>query len=161
MTDTLTITTPNDHDVVLTRVFNAPRHLVFDALTRPELLRQWYGQEGWTLEVCEIDFRVGGAYRFVSRRPNGQTVGQFGVYREIVAGERLVYAERWDDWDPGETVVTVVFTEREGRTTFTETMHFPSKEVRDTVLKYGIESGGDAMYERLATLLAAETALPG
>jgi uncharacterized protein YndB with AHSA1/START domain len=100
--------------------------------------------------------RVGGAYRFVSRRPNGKTVGQFGVYREIVAGERLVYAERWEDWDPGETVVTMVLTERDGRTTFTETMHFPSKEVRDTVLKSGIESGGDAMYDRLARVLAAE-----
>jgi uncharacterized protein YndB with AHSA1/START domain len=156
MTATVTITTPNDRDVVMTRVFDAPRHLVFDAFTKPELLKQWYGQEGWTLVVCDIDLRVGGGWRFVSRQPNGKTVGQYGVYREVVPGERLVYSERWQDWDPGETMVTVALVEHQGRTTFTETIHFPSKDVRDTVMKSGItEASASAMFARLADALAS------
>lgn len=155
-TDTVTITTPTERDVVMTRTFDAPRHLVFDAFTKPELLKQWYGQEGWAMIVCDVDLRVGGGWRFVSRRPNGKTVGQFGVYREIVPGERLVYSERWEDWDPGETIVTIAFAEHKGRTTFTETIRFPSKEVRDIVMKSGVNEGtATAMFDRLAAALAS------
>src|SRR5262245_38946162 len=76
MTNTLTITTPSDRDVVLTREFDAPAALVFEALTKPELIKRWCGVEGWTFEVCDVDLRVGGTWRFVSRKPNGKTVGQ-------------------------------------------------------------------------------------
>jgi len=151
------ITTPSDREVVLERVFDAPRELVFDALTKPDLLRRWYGPAGWSLIGCEIDLRVGGKWRFVSRRPDGKTIGQHGVYREIVPGQRLVNTESWEDWDPGETLVTVELTERGGKTTLRSTALFPSKEVRDTVLKSGMEPGAAELYDKLAALLAAET----
>jgi uncharacterized protein YndB with AHSA1/START domain len=150
---TVTITTPNDRDVVMTRVFDAPRALVFDALTRPDLLKRWYGPTGWSLEVCEVDLRPGGRWRFVSRKPNGRTVGQHGVYTEIVPGERLANTEAWEDWDAGETLVTTVLAERDGRTTLTSTMRFPSKEVRDTVLESGLQHA-DELYARLDSVLA-------
>jgi uncharacterized protein YndB with AHSA1/START domain len=100
MDQTLKVTTPSDREVVMTRVFNAPRNLVFDALTRPDLLKRWYGPVGWSLVACEIDLRVGGGWRFVTRRPDGREIGQRGVYREIVPPERLVNTESWEDWNP-------------------------------------------------------------
>jgi uncharacterized protein YndB with AHSA1/START domain len=157
-TETLRITTPTDREVVLMRVFDAPRQLVFDALTRPELIRRWYGPSGWSLEVCEIDLKVGGRWHFVVRRPDGKAFGQLGVYREIVPAERLVNTESWEDWDPGETLVTTVLVERGGKTTFTSTMLFPSQEVRDTVLKGGLERGANESYDKLAEVLASTPA---
>src|SRR4030095_16894255 len=123
-TDTLQITMPSDREIVLTRVFDAPRHLVFDAFTKPELLKRWYGPRGWSLVVCDVDLRVGGSFRFVSARPDGKQVGQYGVYREVARPERLVNTELWEDWNPGESVVTTVLTERDGRTTLTSTILF-------------------------------------
>lgn len=158
MTNTLSITTPNDRDVVLTRVFDAPATLVFDALTKPELIRRWSGPVGWSLDVCEVDLRVGGKWRFVSRKPNRKTVGQHGVYREIVRGERLVQTELWEDWDAGETLVTTALSEQRGKTTFTSTIRFPSREVRDTVLKNGLATSASPLYDKLADVLAAESA---
>jgi uncharacterized protein YndB with AHSA1/START domain len=149
----LKITTPTDREVVLTRVFNAPRRLVFDALTRPELLKRWLTAPGRALEVCEIDLRVGGAYRYVFRGPGKKDVGLRGVYREIVPSARLATTETWEDWDAGETFATTVLTERDGKTTFTETMLFPSQEVRDTVLKSGLERGATENYDKLAEVL--------
>jgi uncharacterized protein YndB with AHSA1/START domain len=152
-TDSLKITIPTDREVVLTRVFNAPRRLVFDALTRPELLKRWLTAPGRSLEVCEIDLRVGGAYRYVFRGPGKKDVGLRGVYREIVPSERLATTETWEDWDAGETLATTVLTEQDGKTTFTETMLFPSQEVRDTVLKSGLQRGASENYDRLAEVL--------
>jgi uncharacterized protein YndB with AHSA1/START domain len=151
--ESLQITTPTDREVVLTRVFNAPRRLVFDALTRPELLRRWLTAPGRSLEICEIDLRVAGAYRYVFRGPGKKDVGLRGVYREIVPPERLATAETWEDWDAGETLATTVLTEQDGKTTFTVTMLFPSQEVRDTVLKSGLERGASENYDKLAEVL--------
>jgi len=151
----LTITTPTDREVVLTRAFDAPRTLVFEALTTPKLLARWYGPVDWTLDVCDIDLRVGGAWRFVVKRPDGKAIGQRGVYREIVADERLVYSESWEDWDAGETLVTTTLTERNGITMFSSTILFPSREVRDTVVKSGLERGAAQSYDKLAEVLAS------
>jgi uncharacterized protein YndB with AHSA1/START domain len=153
-TEALTIDTPTDRELVLTRAFDAPRDLVFDALTQPDLLRRWYGPRGWSLAVCEIDLRVGGAWRFVSRRPDGREVGQRGVYREIVRPARLVQTESWEDWNPGELLVTTVLTERDGTTTLTSTSLFPSAEVRDNLIKAGMTSGAVETYDRLEEYLA-------
>ena len=153
--NTLTITTPTDREVLLSRVFDAPATLVFEALTQPEWLKRWYGPTGWSLVVCEIDLRVGGAWHFVSRRPDGKQIGQLGVYREIVKPERIVNTEQWEDWDAGETLVTTVLTEHDGKTTFQSTILFPSQEVRDTVLKAGLEHSAGDEYNRLAEVLAA------
>lgn len=153
---TLTITTPSDREVTLTRVFDARSQFVFDALTKPELLRRWYGPTGWTLSVCEIDLRVGGAWRFVVRRPDGKAIGQLGIYREIESPQRIVNTEAWEDWDAGECLVTTLLTENEGWTTLQSTILFPSKEVRDTVVKAGLEHGASESYDKLAEVLAKQ-----
>lgn len=153
-TEALKITTPSEREVVITRVFDAPRDLVFDALTKPELLKRWLEAPGRSLEICDIDLRVGGAYHVVWRGPGRKDVGSRGVYRELAPPGRLVTSESWEDWDAGETLATTVLVERNGKTTLTITMLFPSREVRDTVLESGLKSGSAANYEKLAELLA-------
>lgn len=154
LSDTLTLTTPTDREVVVTREFAAPRRLVFDALTKPELLKRWYGPTGWTLEVCEVDLKVGGKWHYVLRQPEGKRIGQYGTYVEIVPGERLVNTESWEDWDPGESRVTTVLTEKNGKTTFIATILFPSQEVRDIIQKSGMEESTTTLYGKLDELLA-------
>jgi len=152
-TGTLQVNAEGDRAVVMTRVFDAPRQMVFDAFSKPELLKRWFGPRGWSLDVCEIDLRIGGKWRFVSSRPNGKAVGQLGVYREIVPGKRLVNTEAWEDWDAGETLVTTELNGIDGKTEFKSTILFPSQEVRDTVLKSGLEHGAGEGYDRLAKVL--------
>jgi uncharacterized protein YndB with AHSA1/START domain len=151
-TGTLKVTLPSDREVTLTRVFDAPRHLVFDAFTKPELLKRWFGPRGWSLVVCEVDLRVGGGFRFVLRSPEGQDMGMRGTYREITPPERTVHTESFDDY-PGESQVTGIFTEEGGRTTLTATVLYPSQEVRDIVIQSGMEHGAAESYDKLAELL--------
>ena len=153
-TGTLQVTTLTDREIVLTRVFDAPRPLVWDAFTKPELLKRWFGPRGWTLVVCEVDLRVGGGFRFVLRGPDGQNMGMRGTYREIVPPDRSVHMESFDDY-PGDSQVTSVFVERDGKTTLTATVLYPSKEVRDAVIQSGMEHGAAESYDKLAELLAA------
>jgi uncharacterized protein YndB with AHSA1/START domain len=156
MTDDITVTieTPTDREVIVTRTFDAPRRLVFEALTKPELVKRWYGPPG-AIDVCESDTRPGGAWRIVCKLPNGKVVGQYGVYREVAAPDRFVRTERWDDWDPGETLVTTELVEKNGQTTMTSRIVFPTQEVRDVVLKGGLTPKGTSeFYDRLAALLA-------
>ena len=153
-TGTLKITTAGDREIVLTRVFDAPRHLVFEAWTRPDLVMRWLGPRDWPLVVCEIDLRVGGAYRFVARGPGGAEMGWSGVYREIVPPEKLVHTEAFDErWYPGDSLVTTVLTEQDGRTTVTSTVLYESQAARDAVLRSPMESGIAESYERLDELL--------
>jgi uncharacterized protein YndB with AHSA1/START domain len=156
-TGTLKVTTPSDREIVLTRVFDAPRTLVFDAFSKPELLKRWFGPRGWSLVVCEVDLKVGGTFRFVMRGPDGRDMGMRGVYREIVPPERSVHTESFDDY-PGESQVTAVFVEQGGKTTLTATVLYPSKEVRDAVIKSGMEHGAAESYDKLAELLASAEA---
>ena len=151
-TGTLKVTTPSEREIEMTRVFDAPRHLVFDAMTKPELLKRWFGPHGWNLVVCEVDLRVGGAWRFILEGPDGQRMGMSGAYREIVPCERTVHTESFDDY-PGDSVVTVVLTEHEGKTTLTGTVLYESQEVRDIVVASGMEHGAAETYDRLADLL--------
>jgi len=154
-TDTLEVTTPTDREIAMTRVFDAPCNLVFDAWTKPELLTRWLGvRNGWTLDVCEVDLRVGGAYRFVWRGPDGAEMGLGGVYREIVAPERLVSTETFDDpWYEGEALNTIVLVEEDRWTTATMTVLYESQEIRDAVLESGMSRGVDESYDVLAELL--------
>jgi uncharacterized protein YndB with AHSA1/START domain len=155
----LKLTTRGDREIVMTRDFNAPRTLVFDAFTKPELLKQWLlGPPGWTMPVCEIDLRVGGAYRYVWRQnSDGREMGMGGVYREISAPERVVATEKFDEaWYPGEAVGTLVLVEQGGITTITQTLLYQSREARDAVLKSGMEKGVGASYDRLEEVLAAQ-----
>jgi uncharacterized protein YndB with AHSA1/START domain len=153
----LQVTAPTEREIVLTRVFAAPRRLVWDALTTPELLKRWLlGPPGWTMVVCAIDLKVGGAYRYVWRRSDGTEMGMGGVYREIVPPERLVHTEVFDvPWYPGEALVTTVLVEQAGRTTFTATILYESRAARDAVLASPMEEGVAASYDRLAELLAS------
>jgi uncharacterized protein YndB with AHSA1/START domain len=154
---TLEVTTPSDREIAMTRVFNAPRRLVFDAWTKPELLKRWLGvRGGWTFEICEVDLRVGGTFRFVWRGPDGNAMGMGGVYREIVRPERLVNTEKFDEpWYEGEAVDTMVLVEQDGRTTCTTTVICGSKEIRDAVLKSGMTGGVSESYDKLDEVLAS------
>jgi uncharacterized protein YndB with AHSA1/START domain len=149
----LQVTTPSDCEILLTRIFQAPRHLVFEALTKPELLKRWMGPRGWSMVVSEIDLSVGGKWRSVLRSPDGKDMGMSGVYREIAPPERLVSTEAYDDY-PGETLNTLTLSERDGVTTFTCRILYPSKEIRDMVMNSGMEHGAAECYDKLAKLLA-------
>jgi len=150
----LKVTTPTEREIVMTRVFDAPRRLVFDAFTKPELLRRWFGPRGWSLVVCEVNLKVGGAWRFVMHGPDGTDWGMRGMYREIVPPERLVSTEIFDDF-PRESVVTTVLVEDRRRTTMTGTIMYSSQEIRDAVIKSGMEHGAAESYDRLAEYLAS------
>src|SRR5260370_19886806 len=115
-TGTLKVTTATEREVVMTRVFDAPRRLAFDALTKPELFKRWFGPRGWSLAVCEIDLKAGGAWRWVLRGPDGTNMGMRRVYQEIVPPARLVSPEKFDDY-PGETLKSLVLPEPGGKTT--------------------------------------------
>ena len=156
-TGTLQVGTPTEREIVMTRIFDSPRSRVFDALTRPELLKCWcYGPDGWALVACEVDLKVGGTYRFVLRGTDGTKMGLGGVYREIVPPERIVNTELFDeDWTGGETQHTTVLTEEGGKTTLTSTVRYSSQEARDAALKSGMLRGVRASYDRLEALLAA------
>jgi len=157
----LTITKAGDRDLVMTREFDAPRKLVYDAHTKPDLVRQWLlGPPGWTMPVCDMDVRVGGTYRWVWRKEtDGSEMGMGGVYREVKAPERLVTTERFDEaWYPGESLNTLVLIEQGGRTTLTQTMRYESPAAREAVIKSGMEKGVEASYDRLADVLAASAA---
>lgn len=156
MTGTVKITTPTDREVTVTREFDSPAAVIFDALTKPEILKRWYGQEGWEMIVCDIDLRVGGKWRFVSRLPGGKEIGQLGVYQEIVPGKRLVNTENWEDWEAGECLVTTDLDEQDGKTLLTSTTLFPTMEVRDFILKSGFEGSVRVFYDRLSEVLKVE-----
>jgi uncharacterized protein YndB with AHSA1/START domain/uncharacterized glyoxalase superfamily protein PhnB len=156
-TGNLKLTVVGDREIVMTRVFDAPRSLVFDAMTKPELLKRWlFGPPGWSFAVCEVDLKVGGAYRYVWRGPDGTEMGMGGVHREIVPPERIVCTQLFDeDWTGGEAVGTMVLTERDGKTTLTNTVLYSSREARDAVLKTPMEHGMAMGYDRLAELLTS------
>ena len=157
-TRTVTLTLPTDREVRVTRRFEAPRALVFRALTTPEVLKRWMlGPDGWALAVCTIDLRVGGAFRYVWRKPSGREMGMRGVYRAIEPPARLVHTERFDDdWTGGETVVTTTLDEDRGRTTLTSTILFASKAARDGARSTGFDTGMEQAYDVLAERLAEE-----
>ena len=154
---TLQVTTPTDRDIVMTRVFDAPRRMVYDALTKPDLVRRWLGVFGkHTMKVCEIDLRVGGKYRYVWATPGVPDMGMGGVFTEIVPGERLVMTEVFDDaWYEGDALNTVTLTEKNGRTTMTTLVLYDSKEARDGVLRTPMDKGVAASYDTLDGVLSS------
>jgi uncharacterized protein YndB with AHSA1/START domain len=150
---TTTFTTPSDREVAMTRVVDAPRSLVWEAWTNPEHVPNWLlGPPGWTMPVCEIDLRPGGAWHFVWRKGDGEEMAMTGEYREIAPPERLVTTESWGaDWP--ETVNTLVLDEEDGRTTITQTVLYPSTEARDAALETGMKEGAAQSFDRLAEYL--------
>jgi len=152
----MTLTLPSDREIVLTRVFAAPRRLLFEAWTRPEHVKRWYGCGAATLRVCEIDLRVGGAWRYALRAPDGVDHTMQGVYREITPHGRLVYTEQYvtSGFTSNEALVTVLFAEHDGMTTLTSTVLHQSKADRDGHLNAGVEAGAAQTFDRLADHLA-------
>jgi uncharacterized protein YndB with AHSA1/START domain len=155
MENTLKVTTPSDREIVMTRAFNAPRKLVFEAYTKPELLKRWLlGPPGWEMVVCQVAVKAGDRYRYEWRNAKGVQFGTGGVCREFAPPGRIVCTELMDGY-PSESLVTAEFVEEGGRTTLTLTMLYESREVRDAVLKMGMERGVAASYDRLDKLLAS------
>ena len=140
---------PSETELRMTRNFAAAPELVFAAHTVPALLKRWYG----TLVSAEIDLRIGGEWRFLSRRSDGREIGQFGVYREIETNARLVQTENWSDWNPGELMVSTIFAPVGEATRLEVTMRFPSREVRDVLIKAGMNDEAAGQYRRLDAML--------
>lgn len=158
--ETFKIAASGEREIVMTRVFDAPRDLIFDALTKPELVKRWLlGPPGWSMPICEIDLTVGGAYRYVWRNEDGREMGMGGKYREIVRPERIVHTELFDEaWYSGESLNAWTLTEKDGRTTLSVTMRYESRETRDEVLESGMESGVATSYDRLDEILESSLA---
>lgn len=152
----LELSLPDERSLQLTRLFNAPRTLVWDANTKPELVRRWMlGPPGWTMPTCTIDLRVGGRYRYVWAHADGREMGMGGEYREIAAPDRLVSVELFDDdWTGGEAHSAIVLSEIGGRTLMTMTVTYASHEAREGAVKSGMLEGMEAGYARLDEVLA-------
>jgi uncharacterized protein YndB with AHSA1/START domain len=154
---TLKVEPKGEREIKMTRVLDAPRDVVFDAYTKPELIRRWLYGTGWTVSVCDVDLRAGGKYRIVWRKESdGSEMGMGGVYREVVRPERLVNTEKFDEpWYPGEALLTTVLSKLDGKTTLEITMRYESPEARDAVLDSDMESGIAESYDRLERLVTA------
>lgn len=156
--DTFKVTTPSDREIRMTRLFDAPPRLVFEAMTKPEHITRWWGclAEGYSVPVCEVDVRPGGKYRYVNRHPKGEAEF-YGEYREVAPPGRMVFTEIYAPFPDAESIVTVTLTEENGKTRFTITSVYPSREVRDMVLKTGMEKGAAISYDRLEDVVAELT----
>jgi uncharacterized protein YndB with AHSA1/START domain len=149
-----TMTLPSDREILITRVFDAPRQLVFEATTKPEHMKHWWGPRGYELVVCEIDLRPGGAYRFVQRTAEGQEFAFRGEYREVEPPTRVVNTFEFEGMPGHIALVTVTLDEQDGKTLLTETMLFDTPEDRDGMIQSGMESGMRESLDQLAELLA-------
>jgi len=153
--DSFKVTTPSDEEIRLTRLFDAPRQLVFEAMTKPEHVKQWWGRlgDGYSVPVCEIDFRVGGAWRFVNRHPKGEAAFH-GEYREIAPPGRVVFTEIFEMFPDSVSVVTAELSEEDGKTRLIATVRYPSVQVRDMVMASGMARGAGISYDRLEDVVA-------
>jgi uncharacterized protein YndB with AHSA1/START domain len=157
MRNTLNVTTPTDREIVITRAFNAPRSLVWEAMSKPELLKRWVsGPPGWEMTVCEEDARVGGTFRWAWTGPEGASMSMSGVYREVLPPERSVRTERFDVGcvpGGGEQLATLVLNEQGDATHLTITLLYASNDARNGAVASGMEQGMAASYDRLDDLL--------
>jgi uncharacterized protein YndB with AHSA1/START domain len=156
------VSTPSDREIRMTRLFDAPRELVFEAMTKPEHIKRWWGNlgDGYSVPVCEVDLRPGGAWRFVNRHPQGEAEF-YGVYREIAPPERLVFTEIYAPFPEAESVVTTGLMEENGKTRMTVTVMYPSLDVRDAVIGSGMARGAAISYDRLEDVVSALRAARG
>jgi uncharacterized protein YndB with AHSA1/START domain len=151
----LTITTPGDRQIVITREFDAPRDLVFLCYSKPELLRRWYGLPDWTMTVCEIDFRVGGRWRFATKSPTGFEMASQGIYTGIDRPAQIDQTETYDDnWTAGETTNVVAFTDSGGVTIATTTVTYATPEARAGAAASPMATGMEIGFKRLDAALA-------
>jgi uncharacterized protein YndB with AHSA1/START domain len=145
----ITVSTPSDLEIVMTRVFNAPRHLVYEAHSKPEHIQRWWGPGASTMISCELDFRPGGRWRFVSREPDGSESAFRGEIRELVEPEKIVWTFEWEGMPGHISVETLTLEESDGKTTVTARAVYDNKQDRDGMLQSGMEEGAVETYERL------------
>jgi len=152
--ETFVVATPSESEISLTRLFDAPRELVFEVMSKPEHVNEWWGRlgKGYSVPVCEIDFRVGGKWRFVNRHPKGEAAFH-GEYLEIEVPGRIVFTEIYEAFPDTVSVVTSELTEEDGKTRFKAVVRYPSMLVRDEVIKSGMARGAGISYDRLEDLL--------
>ena len=148
--ETFTVTTPGETEIRMTRLFDAPPRLVFEAMSKPEHIRRWWGGlgEGYSVPVCEVDLRVGGKWRFVNKHPSGEAEF-YGEYRVIDPPQRIVFTEIYAPFPDAGSEVTATLTEEQGKTRMSVSCIYPSREVRDRVLQTGMEKGAALSYDRL------------
>jgi uncharacterized protein YndB with AHSA1/START domain len=146
---------PAEQELRMARLFDAPPELVFDVMTTPAHVQGWWGRlgDGYSVPVCEIDLRIGGAWRFVNRHPRGEATF-YGEYREISRPDRLVFSETFAQYPESPSLVSATFTKEGERTRLTATVRYPSRQVRDLVLGSGMTRGAAVSYDRLEDLLA-------
>ncbi len=154
-TESFKVSTPSDEEICLTRLFDAPKELVWEVMSKPEHVKQWWGRlgDGYSVPTCEIDLRVGGKWRFVNAHPKGEAIF-YGEYKEIDAPNRIVFTEIFAPFPDSPSVVTAVYTEEKGKTRLTATVRYPSVQVRDMVLSTGMSKGAGISYDRMEDLLA-------
>jgi uncharacterized protein YndB with AHSA1/START domain len=156
-----TVMLPNDLEVVVVRDFRAPRDIVFDAWTKPALIKRWLlGPPGWTMPVCEMDLRVGGTFRWRWRSETGAEFGFTGEFREVNRPSRIVHTQVYDPGTVGgnmgaEALITATLAEKDGLTTYTTTIRYQSKADRDAAVSTGMTSGMEQSYAQLDAVLAA------
>jgi uncharacterized protein YndB with AHSA1/START domain len=153
--DTFKVTTPSDNEIHMTRLFDAPRQLVFEAMSRPEHVKRWWGNlgDGYSVPTCEIDLRVGGTWRFVNRHPKGEAAFH-GEYQLIEPPGRIVFTEIFEAFPDVVSVVTTDLIEEDGKTRLNVAVRYPSREVRDMVIATGMARGAGISYDRLEDLVA-------
>jgi uncharacterized protein YndB with AHSA1/START domain len=153
--NTLTVTLPSEREILMTRVFDAPRDLVFKAYTDPAIIAQWWGPRNYSIVVDQLDLRVGGAWRILNKDTDGNEFGFHGEYREIVPPERLAYTFEFEGMPGHVSVETVIFEDLGGKTRVTSTTRFDNTEDRDGMLQSGMETGAAESLDRLEEYLAA------
>ncbi|MBC8108678.1 MAG: SRPBCC family protein [Anaerolineae bacterium] len=161
MKNVLKVTTPTETQIVVTRTFDAPRKLVWEAMSKPELIKRWlFGPPGWEMTQCDDDMRVGGKFRWAWRGPNGEQLAMSGTYSEVTPPSRVARTESFEmgcDAQAGQQVATIELTEQADRTQMTVTLVYPSKEARDGALASGMEHGMAAGYDRLDEMIVTTT----
>jgi uncharacterized protein YndB with AHSA1/START domain len=153
-----TLTLPSDREILMTRKFDAPREVVWECITDPNLIPKWWGFRADSTEVKKMDVRPGGKWQYITHTSGGEVVDFHGTYREVVAPEKLVYSFLFGDMPEGDGFVEITLVERDGVTELRDRGVFSSKEERDAVIESGMESGARETYERLAELIATRTA---
>jgi len=152
---TFKVTLSSDREITMTRLFDAPRALVFEAMSKPEHIVRWWGRlgEGYSVPVCEVDLRVGGKWRYVNAFPKGQCAF-YGVYKEIAPPDRIVFTEIFEPYPDSGSLVTATLTDEGAKTRLTLVAQYPSKDVRDMVIASGMERGAAISYDRLEEVAA-------
>lgn len=148
--ETFKVSTPSDTEIQMTRLFDAPRHLVYQAMSKPEHIKRWWGNlgDGYSVPVCEVDLRVGGKWRFINKHPKGEAEF-YGEYLELDPPERIVFTEIFAPFPDAPSTVTATLTDENGKTRLVATSKYPSRMVRDMVLQTGMEKGAAKSYDRL------------